>query len=283
MDRGGGSPYIDAMPSEDPADRDWPATRRQGDTPATAMFERARGVAIGFADIGLTRAEELLRRMSPEGREQARREREAKARRQKRLLTRLAIGGIVSVLAYAVLTPLFGPGIAIAGAAALMLLATTVIVLRAEPRAPGREALAQASLPELAEEAIVWLAAQRRGLPSEALRIAETMSRRLEALAPMLGRLDDRTPAAAAIHTLIAAELPALVDGWRTVPVSMRGEPRSDGYSPNDHLTGGLGLIDLELSRIGEQFDHGALDEIAIHGRYLELKYNDGKRAHDRA
>ena len=38
------------------------------------IVRRARGVAAGFADVGLTQAEELLRRLSPEGRAQARRE-----------------------------------------------------------------------------------------------------------------------------------------------------------------------------------------------------------------
>lgn len=246
------------------------------------LIHRARNVAAGFADIGLTHAEDLLRRMSPEGREQARRERQAKARRQKRLFTRLLLAMIASVLAWAILTPILAPGVALAWASALMLLMTALVLLRADPRAPGREALTQASLPELAEEGIVWLAAQRRGLPKSALRITDTMSRRLEALAPVLGRLDDRTPAAAAIHKLIAAELPALVDGWRSVPVSMRGVSRADGFTPNDHLESGLELIDAELCRIGEQFAEGAFDEIAIHGRYLELKYNDGRPSRDR-
>lgn len=248
---------------------------------ANPLIHRARNVAAGFADIGLTHAEDLLRRMSPEGREQARRERQAKARRQKRLFTRLLLAMIASVLAWAILTPILAPGVALAMASALMLLMTTLVLLRADPRAPGREALMQASLPELAEEAIVWLAAQRRGLPQPALEITDTMSHRLEALRPVFGRLDDRTPAAAAIHKLIAAELPALVDGWRSVPVSMRSVSRTDGFTPSDHLESGLALIDAELCRIGEQFAHGAYDEIAIHGRYLELKYNEGRPSRD--
>lgn len=246
------------------------------------LIHRARNVAAGFADIGLTHAEDLLRRMSPEGREQARRERQAKARRQKKMFNRLLLAMIASVLAWAVLTPILAPSVAFAVASALTLLMTTFVLLRADPRAPGREAMAQASLPELAEEANVWLAAQRRGLPKPALKIIDTMSHRLEALAPVLGRLDERTPAAAAIHKLIAAELPALVDGWRSVPVSMRGVSRTDGFTPNDHLESGLALIDAELCRIGEQIAHGALDEIAIHGRYLELKYNNGRPSRDR-
>ena len=43
------------------------------------IVRRARGVAAGLADVGLTQAEDLLRRLSPEGRAQARRERDARA------------------------------------------------------------------------------------------------------------------------------------------------------------------------------------------------------------
>lgn len=274
---------MDWMPNQDPAkNKPQSVDIKQADDAGSLMINRAKNVAAGFADIGLTRAEELLRRMSPEGREQARREREAKSRRHKKLFTRLLLATIASVLTWAVLTELIAPGAALAVASALMLLLTTLVLLRADPRAPGREALTQATLPELAEEAIVWLAAQRRGLPQSALLITETMTHRLEALAPVLGQLDDRTPAAAAIHKLLAAELPALVDGWRSVPVSMRSVSRTDGFTPNDHLDSGLALIDDELCRIGDQFAHGALDEIAIHGRYLELKYNDGRPSRER-
>jgi hypothetical protein len=38
-----------------------------------------------------------------------------------------------------------------------------------------------------------------------------------------------------------------------------------------------LQLVDAELSRINEQLGRGGLDDIAVLGRYLELKY-DGDR-----
>ncbi len=237
------------------------------------MIHRARTVAAGFADVGLTHAEDLLRRLSPEGREQARRERAARARRQKRLMVRLVLAAIVALLGWAVLAALAPAGVAIAVASALLLLLVTLVLVRADPRAPGREALAQAALPDVAEQIVLWLAAQRRGMPPSALRLADSMSSRFDDLAPRLARLDPRSPAAASIRKLIAVELPALVESWRMVPISARRVMHADGRTPDDHLINGLQLIDAEIARAGDQLGRCTLDEIAVQGRYLELKY----------
>ncbi len=242
--------------------------------PLDPMIHRARNVAAGIADVGLTRAEELLRRMSPEGREQARREREAKARRQKRLLARLAMVAIAAMLAWALIGTIAPAGVAIALASALMLFLTMLVFARADPRTPGREALSQAPLPGLAEEAAVWLAAQRRGLPAPALQRIDAIGHRLDGLAPQLARLDPRSPAAASIRTLIAVELPALVEGWRMVPHSARHAVHADGRTPDGHLLNGLQLIDAELASATDQLARVTLDGIAVQGRYLELKYS---------
>jgi hypothetical protein len=239
---------------------------------------RVRNVAAGFADIGLTHAEDLLRRMSPEGREQARREREAKARRQRRLMVRLILAAIASLMAWALLAAIASVGVATAIAAALMLMLTTLVFVRATPRAPGREALAEAALPDLAEHTVVWLAAQRRGMPQAALHLTDAMSRRFDDLAPRLDRLDPRSPAAASIRKLVAVELPSLVESWRAVPISARRAPHADGRTPDDHLVNGLQLIDSELARANTLLQQSTLDEIAVQGRYLELKYTEEGR-----
>ncbi|SFO39747.1 hypothetical protein [Sphingomonas sp. OK281] len=238
------------------------------------MIHRARTVAAGFADVGLTHAEELLRRMSPEGREQTRRERKARARRRQRLLVRLVGTAIATLLTGALLAAVAPAGVAISIAFALMLLLTTLVFVRAAPRAPGREALAGTALPGLAEQAVTWLAAQRRGLPLPALDLVATMSTRFDDLTPLLGRLDPRSPAAASLRKLIAVEMPALVDGWRVVPISARRVPHADGRTPDDHLINGLRLIDAELARASDQLGRTTLDDIAVQGRYLELKYS---------
>lgn len=244
--------------------------------PPAPMIHRARTVATGLADVGLTHAEDLLRRLSPEGREQARRERVAKARRQQRLMIRLVFAAVAAMLAWAVLDLLVPSAIALVLSVALMLVLATLIVTRAPPRVPGREALAGAALPGLAGEAGVWLAAQRRGMPVPALRLVDDLGRRLDELAPRLGALDPRSPTAESMRTLVAVELPALVEGWRSVPIAARRARHADGRTPDDHLVNGLRLIDAELARATEQLGRGALDGIAVQGRYLELKYDDG-------
>jgi hypothetical protein len=246
--------------------------------PGEPLINRARKVAVSFADVGLTHAEEMLRRLSPEGREQARREREAKARRRKRLMVRLILAAIASLLVWALLAAVSAPGVALAAASAVMLLLTLLVFVRADRAAPGREAMTQAPLPCLAEESIVWLAAQRRGLPLPAAQLAESISWRLDALAPQLCRLDPRSPAAAAVRKLIAEEMPTLVDGWRTVPLGSRRAPGADGRTPDDHLVNGLQLIEAELGRASEQLGRTPADQIEVFGRYLELKYDEGGR-----
>ncbi|MEG8030790.1 hypothetical protein QP179_03930 [Sphingomonas aurantiaca] len=101
--------------------------------PQQPMIHRARTIATGLADVGLTHAEELLRRLSPEGREQARREREAKARRQKRVMIRLVLAAMASLVAFGLVAIVAPAGLSLAVASVLMLLLVTLVFLRADP------------------------------------------------------------------------------------------------------------------------------------------------------
>ena len=193
-------------------------------------------------------------------------------------MLRLVMAAIAALLAWALLATVSAPGVALAAASAVMLLLTLLVFARAERPGPGREALAEAPLSHLAEETIVWVAAQKRGLPLPAAQLADSLSWRLDALAPQLGRLDPRSPAAAAIRKLIAEEMPKLVDGWRSVPITARRAPGADGRTPDDHLINGLQLIDAELGRASEELGREPVDRIEVFGRYLELKYDgDGR------
>lgn len=239
------------------------------------IVRRARGVAAGFADVGLTQAEELLRRLSPEGRAQARREKEARQRRERRVLARLALALVAALLVWATLGMVFAPTIATALAIATMVVLTVMIAHYSKAAPRGRAALAEATLPDLAAETTLWLTAQRRGLPLPAAQLTDALTQRFSELAPQTARLDPKSPAADAVRTLIATELPDLVDGWRAVPVSRRTVPQANGRTPNDHLIDGLRLIDMEVARMTDNLSHGALDAVAVQGRYLELKYGD--------
>ena len=242
-----------------------------------AIVRRARGVAAGFADVGLTQAEELLRRLSPEGRAQARREKEARHRRERRILGRLALALVAALLVWATLGMILAPGVATVLAIATMILLTVVIASRSKAAPRGRAALAEAALPDLAAETTIWLTAQRRGMPLPAIQLADALTRRLAELAPQTARLDPKSHAADAVRTLVASELPNLVDNWRAVPVSHRTVLQTNGHTPNDHLIYGLRLIDAEVARMTDNLSHGALDAVAVQGRYLELKYGDGE------
>lgn len=237
------------------------------------MMRRAQKLAIGLADTGLSQAEEMLRRVSPQGRAQARREREARARRRTRLLVRLALAVLASLVVLALLAQVVLPALSVAAAAAVMVLLTMLIISRDRPHAPGGMALTDSPLAALPAETSAWLAGQRRALPAPAVHLADMLTMRLDELAPQLARLDSRQPAADAVRKLIATELPDLVEGWRAVPPSLRAAPQGNGRTPNTQLVDGLRLIDDEIARMTEQLSRGALDEVATQGRYLELKY----------
>ena len=240
------------------------------------IIRRARRLAVGIADTGLSGAEEMLRRISPEGRAQARRERAARARRRMRLLMRLVLAALASLLVLAVLAQFTIPGVSVLVAAIMMVLLSMLILSRAAPRIPGREAPVGADLAALPSEASLWLAAQRRALPAPAVRVADLLDRHLNELAPQLARLDPRDDAADAVRMLIATELPGLIDGWRGVPPSLRTVPRMGDPTPDAQLIDGLTLIDAEVQRMTGLLARGAIDEVATQRRYLELKYRGG-------
>ncbi|MEG3166135.1 hypothetical protein U1701_16180 [Sphingomonas sp. PB2P19] len=244
--------------------------------PSEQMIRRARKVAVGLADVGLTQAEEMLRRVSPEGRAQARREREARARRHKRLFMRLLMVWLASVLLWVTLGLIAPFAVATLASGATLLLLTMLIVTRAEPRAPGREALVGAPLQGLSVEAATWLAAQRRGLPPRALHLTDSLTRRLHDLAPQLARIDPRDPTADSVRKLLATELPSLLDSWRAVPISLRDVAQANDRTPTAQLVDGLQLIDTEVLRMTHALARDALDDVATQGRYLELKYRAG-------
>lgn len=239
-------------------------------TDADRLIGRARDVALGLADTGLTRAEAMLHRVSPAGRARARREREARARARRPVW--VAAIGAVMVLAS---TALMGASpVVLLGLAVLLVAAVVLIAVQVRPAPVTGEILVRrTALPDLTRQAQTWLDRQRDALPAPALPLADALAHRLAELQPQLARLSPEEPAAEAVRKLIATELPGLVDGWRGVPPSLRTRPQADGRTPDAQLVDGLRLIDGEVARMTEQLARGALDEVATQGRYLELKY----------
>jgi len=244
-------------------------------TDGERMIRRAQGVALGLADAGLSQAEEMLRRVSPEGRARAKRAAAERARRRNAVIGQIVLVALAAVLVagvIGVLTPFAAP----AALAALLvtIVAAVLFVRRASRRSSTPVQLAATDLPQLPAQTGRWLEAQRPALPAPAVQLTDVLSRRLDELQPQLARLPADEPAGDAVRKLLATELPQLVEGYRAIPPSMRRQPRPDGRTADAHLLDGLKLIDTEVARMTEQLARGAFDQVATQHRYLELKYH---------
>jgi len=220
----------------------------------------------------------MLDRVSPEGRERARRAQERRQRATSRLIGRCILAGLLIGLVVALLSlwiPIGAPELA--GAVLLFVLACAGIGFAARERPASAKQLHSADLSQLSSLTGRWLEGQRALLPAPAVKLADDIGLRLEAMAPQLARLPASEPAAESVRKLLAVELPALIDGHQAIPASLRSQPRANGDSADEHLTRGLTLIDGEIARMTEQLARGAFDEVATQHRYLELKY-DGDR-----
>jgi hypothetical protein len=225
----------------------------------------------------LDHAEELIRRISPEGRARARRIRERRRRAARRLMMRWLLAAIVIAAA----TGMLGLVVALTGAilliaAAIFLLAAIVIARCSSTRGPSPTAIASADLPLLSQRTEEWLDRQRPTLPAPAARLADGIGARLAAMSPQLEGLDPRGAAADAIRKLLCDELPELVKGYQRVPAPLRRQQGDNGTTPDRQLVDGLAIIDSEIARMTARLAAGDLDLLATRNRYLELKYKSG-------
>jgi len=225
----------------------------------------------------LDRAEELIRRVSPEGRARARRLRERRRRAARKMFVRLLI------VAAAVAAATGAIGLVVVLTNAMLLLAIAVFVLGAllvgrlsAEREPTREAIARTDLRLLPQRIEEWLERQRPALPPPAARILDRIGTRLAAMSPQLEGLEANRPAAAEVRKLLCEELPELVAGYQRVPEPLRGEEGSNGSTPDSQLVEGLEIIDSQIARMTAQLAAGDLDLLATSNRYLELKYRSG-------
>ncbi len=219
----------------------------------------------------------MLDRVSPEGRERARKERERRQAASNRLIARCLFAGLL-IAALAGLASLFVPVGAAGIAAAIVLFALASAGIAIASREPPTDArgLGDSRLAQLPGLTARWLEQQRPALPAPAAELADGITLRLDAISPQLARLPEDEPAAQAVRKLIAIELPRLIEGHQAVPASLRARQRDDGESPDSHLVRGLTLVDGEIARMTEQLARGAFDEVATQHRYLELKYEGG-------
>ncbi|MET0366108.1 MAG: hypothetical protein ABW169_15805 [Sphingobium sp.] len=225
-------------------------------------------------DRQIQRSAELLQRMS--ARQLHRRARSA-ARRVKRAAQYAVISVtaiIVATLGWAILSPIGLEGVLIS--AMLILLALIGSVLLSGERTVAAEALGRTDLLALPSATERWLDGQRRMLPAPALTIVDRIGTRLEALSPQLRDLNPQEPAAQQVRMLLSDHLPQLVNGYGAIPPELRRVERN-GRVPDRQLIDGLSLIEQEIGELTENLASGDLDKLAVHGRYLELKYSETK------
>lgn len=162
------------------------------------------------------------------------------------------------------------------GAVSAMLLAAVacaaVWFVSREP-ATTSATLADADLPLLSQRAEEWLERQRPALPASATRLVDDIARKLQDLPAQLVGLDSRAPVADEIRKLLSRELPNLIEGYRSVPGSLRRNARNGMADADTQLVEGLGVIDGQIARLTEQLGSGAFDTLATNNRYLATKY----------
>ena len=225
-------------------------------------------------------AEALLRRVSPEGRHYAQRQRRRRMQAMARVARRLivATGALIAAMfAWGFIVGPIGQFGLLAVVAAIVLAWVVIVGLSREPEETPQR-LAQSDLPLLPSRTEAWLQRQRPALPAPAARLVDGIGLKLEALTPQLVGLDPAEPAAAGIRKLLSVELPELIEGYARVPQNLRKIER-DGPSPDRQLLDGLSLVDSQLAEMSEDLAAGDLRALATQQRYLELKYRDDGEA----
>ena len=222
-----------------------------------------------------SQAVEMIRRVSPEGRERAKRERERRKRAAARIAGRVILAALVIVVATSIVEFGVHP-LGSAGVVAAMLafaIACVAIVTTSRSRTVDATSLSVERLDRLPKQTQTWLEERRRALPPACTPLLDSISIRLGELAPQLSTVEVGGPAAAAVRRLLATDLPALVAGYQGVPPSLRSRAGVAGRCADTQLLDGLAIIDGEMRRMSEQLARGSLDELATQGRFLETKY----------
>lgn len=144
---------------------------------------------------------------------------------------------------------------------------------------PTPETLVQSDLKSLAGKTEIWLENQRLALPPPAVRIVNDIGAQLDALSPQLQKLDDKEPAAYEVRKLVGEHLPELINGYRSIPSSMREKSEDGAKSPDEQLVSGLSVIEKEISSVTQQIAKGDIDNLSIRERFLEMKYDSSAEA----
>ncbi|MGK6354558.1 hypothetical protein ACMGDH_04950 [Sphingomonas sp. DT-207] len=226
-------------------------------------------------DRQLASADALLERTRERYGSVSKRTRQRREAEIVRRVARIAVADgliIAAALVIGFIMPLgmFG-ALAVMGLLILATLFFAIFPLSAPPRV---EQLAQVPLKALPLTTERWLEAQRPALPSPVRGLVDSIGVKLELLAPQLAQLDENSPAAGEVRTLVGEQLPELIKGYSRVPEPLRRVERH-GLTPDQQLAQGLQVIDDEIAQMSAQLAQGDLDLLATRGRYLQIKYRD--------
>lgn len=226
-------------------------------------------------DRQLASADALLERTRERYSSVSKRSRQRREAEILRRVARIAVADGLIIAVALVLGLVLPAGIGMFGALAVMallILATVVFAIFPLDAAPRVEQLAQVPLKALPLTTERWLETQRPALPSPVRGLVDSIGVKLEMMAPQLAQLDEQSPAASEVRTLIGEQLPELIKGYARVPESLRRVERN-GLTPDQQLAQGLQVIDDEIGEMSAQLAQGDLDLLATRGRYLQIKY----------
>ena len=156
----------------------------------------------------------------------------------------------------------------------VILAIVAVFVLLRYPRieVPTRENIARSDLNQTIARTELWLEAQRPALPAPAVPLIEHIGAQLDGLGVQLQGIDEKTPAAGQVRTLVAEHLPEIISSYTAIPSHLREEKRI-GSTPDAQLTEGLSRISAEIDDVTRQLAEGAMDDLAVRSRYLDTRY----------
>jgi hypothetical protein len=162
-------------------------------------------------DNSVNQADDMLRRVSPEGRDRARREREERGRRATNLILMCLLWGIL-LAAFGFAASVVG--LRIPGVLPLLLVLFAagcgVILYRGRLRPVAAGSLAQLPLAALPGRAGEWLEGQRAALPAPAQTLADALSRKLASLGPQLASIEAHFASSLAQSFLISFSVSAV-------------------------------------------------------------------------
>jgi uncharacterized membrane protein YtjA (UPF0391 family) len=216
-------------------------------------------------------AEDMLRRVSPEGRAIAHRQRVERQRRTARQIG-LCVGLAIALWLISFSLSFAGvAGPAVTGAAiVLFLIGCAAIVVRFQPKRITSSQLPAVPLGQVALRVREWLEEHRRSLPRSAQPIVDALTHQLTELGPQLAKVEPNGPASHAVRKLIAVELPELLERYRNIPPSVGQREAAS------QLVQGLQIIEGEVGRMSSDLASGSFDALATQNRYLQLKYDAG-------